>query len=166
MLFQVRIGVSIPPHLPEQERARLLAEERHRAQDLQRQGVGLHLWRVVGCYSNISIFDVDSNDALHEVLWTLPLFPFMQVEVTPLARHPSATRPADVHPHHPAQIRHRHHQTDSGARHNWLICVQPWNRPRSKPPTPVGDPASRCAREPITHRKWRWFAPGAQIPPI
>jgi muconolactone D-isomerase len=41
-------------------------------------------------YSNISIFDVDSNDALHEVLWTLPLFPFMQVEVTPLARHPSA----------------------------------------------------------------------------
>jgi muconolactone delta-isomerase len=24
------------------------------------------------------------------VLWTLPLFPFMQIEVTPLARHPSA----------------------------------------------------------------------------
>jgi len=90
MLFQVRMDVSIPPHLPEQERARLLAEEKHRAQDLQRQGVWLHLWRVVGCYSNISIFDVDSNDTLHEVLWTLPLFPFMQVEVTPLARHPSA----------------------------------------------------------------------------
>jgi len=90
MLFQVRMDVSIPPHLPEQERARLLAEEKHRAQDLQRQGVWLHLWRVVGCHSNISIFDVDSNDALHEVLWTLPLFPFMQVEVTPLARHPSA----------------------------------------------------------------------------
>jgi muconolactone delta-isomerase len=24
------------------------------------------------------------------VLWTLPLFPFMQIEITPLARHPSA----------------------------------------------------------------------------
>jgi muconolactone D-isomerase len=100
MLFQVRMDVSIPRDLPEQERARFLAEEKQRAQDLQRQGVWLHLWRVVGCYSNISIFDVDSNDisifdvdsndALHEVLWTLPLFPFMQVEVTPLARHPSA----------------------------------------------------------------------------
>ena len=90
MLFQVRMDVSIPHDLPEQERARLLAEEKQRAQDLQRQGVWLHLWRVVGRYSNISIFDVDSNDALHEVLWTLPLFPFMQVEVTPLARHPSA----------------------------------------------------------------------------
>jgi len=56
MLFQVRMDVSIPRDLPEQERARLLAEEKHRAQDLQRQGVWLHLWRVVGCYSNISIF--------------------------------------------------------------------------------------------------------------
>ena len=90
MLFQVRMDVSIPRDLPEQERARLLAEEKQRAQDLQRQGIWRHLWRVVGRYSNISIFDVDSNDALHEVLWTLPLFPFMQIEVTPLARHPSA----------------------------------------------------------------------------
>ena len=97
MLFQVRMDVSIPRDLPEQERVRLLAEEKHRAQDLQRQGVWLHLWRVVGCYSNISIFDVDSNDALHEVLWTLPLFRFMQVEVTPLAGTRLQSRPADVH---------------------------------------------------------------------
>jgi muconolactone D-isomerase len=90
MLFQVRMDVSIPWDLPGQERARLLAEEKQRAQDLQRQGVWRHLWRVVGRYSNISIFDVDNNDALHEVLWTLPLFPFMQIEITPLAGHPSA----------------------------------------------------------------------------
>ncbi len=51
--------------LPEQERARLLAEEKQRAQDLQRQGIWRHLWRVAGRYSNISIFDVDSNDSLH-----------------------------------------------------------------------------------------------------
>jgi len=89
MLFQIRMDISIPRDLPEQERARLLAEEKQRAQDLQRQGTWLHLWRVVGRYSNISIFDVDSNDTLHEVLRTLPLFPFMQIEVTPLARHPS-----------------------------------------------------------------------------
>jgi muconolactone D-isomerase len=90
MMFYVRMDVSIPRDVPEQERARLLAEEKHRAQDLQRQGVWLHLWRVVGRYSNISIFNADSHEALHEVLWTLPLFPFIQVEVIPLARHPSA----------------------------------------------------------------------------
>jgi muconolactone D-isomerase len=90
MMFYVRMDVSIPRDVPEQERARLLAEEKQRAQDLQRQGVWLHLWRVVGRYSNISIFNADSHEALHEVLWTLPLFPFIQVEVIPLARHPSA----------------------------------------------------------------------------
>jgi muconolactone D-isomerase len=90
MMFYVRMDVSIPRDMPEQERARLLAEEKQRAQDLQRQGVWLHLWRVVGRYSNISIFNADSHEALHEVLWTLPLFPFIQVEVIPLARHPSA----------------------------------------------------------------------------
>jgi muconolactone D-isomerase len=90
MLFHVRMDISIPHDLPEQERTRLLTEEKQRAQDLQRQGMWRHLWRVTGRYSNTSIFDVDSNDALHKVLWTLPLFPFMQIEVTPLARHPSA----------------------------------------------------------------------------
>jgi muconolactone D-isomerase len=90
MMFYVRMDVSIPRDVPRQERARLLAEEKQRAQDLQRQGVWLHLWRVVGRYSNISIFNADSHEALHEVLWTLPLFPFIQVEVIPLARHPSA----------------------------------------------------------------------------
>lgn len=90
MIFHVRMDVSIPWDLPEQERARLLAGEKQRAQDLQRQGVWLHLWRVAGRYSNISIFEAESHETLHEVLWTLPLFPFMQVEVTPLARHPSA----------------------------------------------------------------------------
>ena len=43
MLFQVRMDVSIPRDLPEHERARLLAEEKQRAQDLQRQGAWLHL---------------------------------------------------------------------------------------------------------------------------
>ena len=43
---------------------------------------------VVGHYSNISVFDVDSGDELHQILWSLPLFPFMTIEVTPLAEHP------------------------------------------------------------------------------
>ena len=48
------------------------------------------LWRVAGEYSNISVFDVADHDELHTILSTLPLFPFMDVLVTPLARHPSA----------------------------------------------------------------------------
>jgi len=48
-----------------------------------------HLWRIVGRYSNISIFDVGSNDELHDILSSLPLYPFMTIQVTPLATHPS-----------------------------------------------------------------------------
>jgi muconolactone D-isomerase len=32
---------------------------------------------------------VDSNDELHEILWGLPLFGYMDIEVVPLATHPS-----------------------------------------------------------------------------
>ena len=48
------------------------------------------IWRVVGEYANYSIFDVASNDELHQLLQGLPLFPFMKISVTPLAQHPSA----------------------------------------------------------------------------
>jgi muconolactone D-isomerase len=80
-----------PPHsIDPAEFERLKAAEKARAQELQRSGAWVHLWRVAGQYSNISVFDVASHDALHELLSTLPLFPFMEVAVTPLARHPSA----------------------------------------------------------------------------
>jgi muconolactone D-isomerase len=90
MLFHVRMDVAIPRDLDPAVRDELIATEKARAQELQRTGTWVHLWRIVGHYSNISVFDVASTDELHEILWTLPLFPFMTVQVTPLARHPSA----------------------------------------------------------------------------
>jgi muconolactone D-isomerase len=90
MLFLVRMDVKIPADLDPEVRARLLADEKARAEALQRDGVWRHLWRVVGQYANYSVFDVESGDALHDILWSLPLFPYMTVEVTALARHPSA----------------------------------------------------------------------------
>jgi len=90
MLYCVRMDVR-PRHDIDPERfERLKAEEKAKAQDLQRSGKWRHLWRVAGHYSNISVFDVESHDELHGILSTLPLFPFMEMTVTPLARHPSA----------------------------------------------------------------------------
>lgn len=80
-----------PPQSGDQaEFDRLKAAEKARAEELQRDGRWVHLWRIVGEYSNISVFNVADHDALHAILSTLPLFPFMTVKVTPLARHPSA----------------------------------------------------------------------------
>ncbi|GAY07280.1 muconolactone Delta-isomerase [Pseudonocardia sp. N23] len=90
MLFHVTMDVDIPRDLDPAERADTVAREKAYSQDLQRQGKWPHIWRVVGQYSNVSIFDVESADEMHEILWALPLFPFMTVQVTPLCRHPSA----------------------------------------------------------------------------
>ncbi len=38
----------------------------------------------------MSIFDVSGNDELHTILSGLPLFPYMEIKVTPLANHPSS----------------------------------------------------------------------------
>jgi muconolactone D-isomerase len=79
------------PHDADSKRVdKLRADEKERAQQLQRDGTWRHLWRIVGEYANISIFDVESRDQLHEILMSLPLFPFMQIKVTPLCRHRSA----------------------------------------------------------------------------
>lgn len=92
MLYAVRMDVAIPTDLDPSERDETLAREKAYSQDLQRGGEWVHIWRCVGEYSNISIFDVRDNERLHEILWNLPLFKYMTVTVTPLAQHPS-----DIH---------------------------------------------------------------------
>ena len=90
MLFHVRMDVAIPHDLDPARRAEIVAREKAYAQELQQAGTWRHIWRVVGEYANISIFNADSNDELHELLNGLPLFPYMTITVTPLATHPSA----------------------------------------------------------------------------
>ncbi|UQS23782.1 muconolactone Delta-isomerase [Amycolatopsis thermalba] len=89
MLFHVRMDVRLPSDMDPSVRADIVAREKAYSQQLQREGKWPHLWRIVGEYSNISIFDVGSNDELHELLSGLPLFPYMDIRVMPLATHPS-----------------------------------------------------------------------------
>src|SRR5271156_1267018 len=95
MLFHVYIDVRIPQDVDPEKIKRLSEQEHARAQQLQRQGKWLHLWRVAGKYANISVFEVESPSELHEILSSLPLYPFMEVDVTALFRHPGALQPAE-----------------------------------------------------------------------
>jgi muconolactone D-isomerase len=92
MLFHVRMDVRIPHELDPGTRAELVAREKAYSQELQRAGKWPHIWRIVGEYANVSIFDVESNEELHGLLSQLPLFPYMDIRVTPLAPHPSDVR--------------------------------------------------------------------------
>ena len=95
MLFHVRMNVNLPATMPEEQAARLKQDEKALAARLQEEGTWRHLWRIAGQYANVSIFDVGSVDELHTLLTSLPLFPYMQIEVMPLCRHPSSIRSDD-----------------------------------------------------------------------
>jgi muconolactone D-isomerase len=86
------MDVNIPHDMPAAQADDIKAREKAYAQDLQRSGKWQQLYRVVGEYANYSVFDVDSHDELHALLSGLPLFPYMKLQVTPLAKHPSSIR--------------------------------------------------------------------------
>ena len=95
MLYHVRMDVLIPTDMDADKVAELKATEKALSQKLQEQGKWRHIWRLAGEYSNFSIFDVESNEELHDIMMSLPLYPNMKVEVTPLLRHPSSVRSDD-----------------------------------------------------------------------
>jgi len=95
MLFQVNMTALIPHGADPEKIARLSTQEHERAKELQLQGKWLHLWRVAGKWANVSIFRVENADELHEVLSSLPLYPFMEIEVSTLCHHPGSLEPAN-----------------------------------------------------------------------
>jgi muconolactone D-isomerase len=86
----VHMDVHVPHDIDAARFEALKATEKARAEELQRQGKWRHLWRIAGQYANISIFDVADAGELHDLMMSLPLFPFMTTQVTALCRHPSA----------------------------------------------------------------------------
>jgi muconolactone D-isomerase len=49
----------------------------------------IRLWRVTGRRANVGIWRAPTTAALHDALASLPLFPYLDIEVIPLARHPN-----------------------------------------------------------------------------
>lgn len=95
MLYHVRMDVLLPTDMNADKVSELKQAEKALSHKLQEQGKWRHIWRLAGEYSNFSIFDVKSNEELHDIMMSLPLYPYMKVEVTPLLRHPSSIRDDD-----------------------------------------------------------------------
>jgi muconolactone D-isomerase len=88
--FLVEIEIALPADLDEARRSQLLAAEHERGTALAEAGVLRAIWRVPGRFANRGIWSAADATALHDVLVSLPLWPYMDVGVTPLARHPVA----------------------------------------------------------------------------
>ncbi len=96
MLFHVHMVVSPPQGLAKDAFEQLKTAEKARAQELMHEGKWRHLWRIAGNYENYSIFDVSDASELHDILTSLPFFPFMKMQVTALCRHTSSIRDDDT----------------------------------------------------------------------
>jgi muconolactone D-isomerase len=88
MEFLVRMENRLPPETPEAERAELKAAERERATQLRAEGVLKRLWRVPGRNATVGLYEAEDPARLHEALMSLPMAPWLDISVEPLATHP------------------------------------------------------------------------------
>jgi muconolactone D-isomerase len=88
----VSIEVRTPHDLDPEKLTALQAAEAVRARELVEGGSLKRIWRIPGRRSNISLYEAADATALHAALSSLPLFPYMDIEVQALATHPVEAR--------------------------------------------------------------------------
>jgi muconolactone D-isomerase len=87
MEFLVNIEITWPPDGDPERREELFAAEIERGQQLAGLGIMKRLWRVPGRWANWGLWEAADATELHAALSSLPLWPWMDVTVHPLARH-------------------------------------------------------------------------------
>jgi muconolactone D-isomerase len=88
MEFLVNFDTSRVYALPAAERDDLIKREQKRGRELMSEGVIRHLWSLVGQQGNVGIWAAEDADELEAALTSLPIRPYVDIEVTPLATHP------------------------------------------------------------------------------
>jgi muconolactone D-isomerase len=89
--FLVEIVVDFPAELRDPEsprRAELLKAELEQGMRLRQAGSIERIWRIPGALRNVGIWQAADATELHELLTSLPMFPWIKATVTPLAVHP------------------------------------------------------------------------------
>ncbi len=87
MEFLARIEQDISPDMDPDRLAQVKAAEKVRGQELVDAGKLRRIWRIPGRRAVYALYRVDSPEELHEILSSLPLFPWMDIEVTALGAH-------------------------------------------------------------------------------
>jgi muconolactone D-isomerase len=87
MEFLVHIEVHRPARATDADAAELSAAEKVRAGELIAQGMLRRVWRVPGQWAHWGLWEAADATELHAAICTLPLWPWMRVQVHPMARH-------------------------------------------------------------------------------
>ena len=89
MEFMVFITNTFPADGDKNLLAKLADAESTRAAELAADGVIKKIWRRTGQKSNVGIWTASDATQLHSAISSLPFFPWLEVEVWPLAEHPN-----------------------------------------------------------------------------
>jgi muconolactone D-isomerase len=89
MEFLLHIEVTWPPDGDPEEKDRRIKAEGVRARELAAQGTIKRIWRIPGQWANWGLWEAPDATAIHEAVTSLPMWPYLEVEVFPLAAHPN-----------------------------------------------------------------------------
>lgn len=93
MEFLVHIEIEWPEGMTEETREEISRRERERAAELAGEGILRRMWRIPGRRANWGLWEARDASELHDALSSLPVFPWMNIHVEPLAGHPVDPRP-------------------------------------------------------------------------
>jgi muconolactone D-isomerase len=84
MRFVLEMQVRLPGDWPEEKRRAMVRTEQEAALAHMRDGHLRRVMRVPGQWGNISIWETESVEQLHEIISGMPAYPWMTVKVTPV----------------------------------------------------------------------------------
>lgn len=89
MEFLVKIEIKWPAEAVEERKQQIFTAELARGKVLAEEGKLRRIWRIPGRWANWSLYEAKDATELHEALSSLPLYPWMDITVHPLAKHPN-----------------------------------------------------------------------------
>jgi len=92
MRFMVQMVVRLPGDWPADKLDEIGKAENARGHEFIKAGKLRRLFRIVGRRANFSIWDEDSLEELHADLASLPMHPWMDIEITPIIEHPGVAK--------------------------------------------------------------------------
>jgi muconolactone D-isomerase len=87
MLFMAKIVLRLPGDWTKEKLEEMNLSERARSMAFVREGKLKRIYRIVGMRANFSIWEAESLEQLHETLTSLPLHPYMSIEIYPIITH-------------------------------------------------------------------------------
>lgn len=97
MEFLVRITIEWPTDASEEKRLEVVERESVRAAELADSGHLVRLWRTADGWGNVGVWSATEATELQGLLSSLPLYPWMHIDIEPLANHPSDPAARDHH---------------------------------------------------------------------